>query len=109
MNKVKSLWQVEAISPKQKKKRYLVTDVADVEMQDIAFLVSTPNEKRIEMRGEHFLEGIITIAGNDFSGTYHFKHLILRKDGIIQVADLGDYVHRFRPIEFYLDLKLRSL
>lgn len=109
MNKVKSLWRVKIISPKQEVKRYIVTDVADVEMQNIAFLVSTPNKKWIEMRGEHFFEGIITIAGNEFYGNYPFKHLILRKDGSIQIADLDDYVHKFRSVELYLDLKLRSL
>ena len=109
MNKVKSLWRVDIISPKQKENRYLVTDVADVEMQGIAFLVSTPNEKWIETRGEHFLEGIISIAGNEFYGNYPFKHLILRKDGSVQIADLDDYVHKFRSVELYLDLMLRSM
>jgi hypothetical protein len=108
MKKVKSLWQVEELRQERNHTSYIVTDVADVTMHNLSFQISDTRTHTSEKRGEHFFDGSLSIYDKDFRAQISFKHLLLRREGFIQLADMDDCVHTFKSVEIYLQLKLLS-
>ncbi|MXQ52262.1 hypothetical protein [Shimazuella alba] len=105
-----SLWCVKELCGHKEKNAYLVTDIAaDVSTVEFSFEVLNSRKHSSEARGEHFYDGYLSIHDKNICAQIPFQHLILRKDGFVQVAYPDDYVQTFLPEEIYLELKLLSV